>query len=573
MNSVKGSLLGTFVAGLIILIYVLDVIDILWEDDIPTVDMNPYFFEKKNYRIISSCLNADVFATTSFAFASVYDFKYDNPEDWSKWSTTNPFKKLGMSMRRFTNLDHLLLVPVSEKQFYNVKSPVHKIYWDQYRNLEWKVCFVPRVNHFSKLTVWGLIEYEGVTILDSSTFCVSNPSLLFTYHLPNMIKQNMSLGANIEVKSCAHKNTELNDAVLLIRPCKTEYERLLQRTKGNYVLESDFLNAEYGTSFYRLPYVFNANVMTKQCDLKLWETERANIVFYHFAAINPTDVLQCVKWRITPECNQWKSFNPPSHTPYVQSHHNVTVVTAFYDIGRDDRAFYHYLPWLPKIFLVNYPMIVYCHPDHKLLVKSLRKNRPTLVITTDSFPLQNYTLQIAQIIQKQNYRNKLGFRATGRTPEWNTPAYIPIQFSKFEWLRRSIALNPFNSNYFYWMDAGMGRFYAESVIGAPKLYVFDKVLDDKVTVSIFDSTWPPVRPIIGTRITSIAGTMFGGRKDSVYKLCNHGLDFFHNNLIKAGKADNEQVFLGIMYWRQPKFFNVLYPTDFPGEEHCNFICV
>ena len=39
--------------------------------------------------------------------------------------------------------------------------------------------------------------------------------------------------------------------------------------------------------------------------------------------------------------------------------------------------------------------------------------------------------------------------------------YSIIQYSKFEWLKTAIEENPFNSDFFFWLDAGGSRFFED----------------------------------------------------------------------------------------------------------------
>lgn len=41
--------------------------------------------------------------------------------------------------------------------------------------------------------------------------------------------------------------------------------------------------------------------------------------------------------------------------------------------------------------------------------------------------------------------------------DWKLPTYAPLSFSKFQWLSEVAQHNPFDSEYFFWMDAGAFR--------------------------------------------------------------------------------------------------------------------
>ena len=371
-------------------------------------------------------------------------------------------------------------------------------------------------------------------------------------------------------------DADFNAGMLLVKPSVTEFQRLVRNMNLNHYnkgwCEQGLLNAEYNSSYYALPFKYNANVVSKYCEPDLWSRHKANIVFYHFTIAKPWWIWACKYQQLEHECAQWRDFHVGLHAIQVPAHHNVTVVTGFYDIRRNDRSFDCYLNWMKLTFLLRYPMIIFCHPDHESLVREARGNLPTTVITNIHFPLQNHSVEVGNIIQRRNYRNILP--SGSYSPEWNTNEYIPMNYAKFEWVRMAVEMNPYNSEYFYWIDTGLGRFFSKQVMGAERLFIFDKVVGDKITVQMQShEKFPPRRTFVGTQSSPFITGIFGGKKLSMLKLSKLGVDFFFNDLLKEEKVDNEQVCMGKLYWRHRALFNVMTHSDFPSKEHCNFICI
>jgi hypothetical protein len=218
--------------------------------------IKPIYWKATQKKLLSSCLNPNVYATTQFAFFGIFSvFKgLEHEIDNFMISTI----KLGTSIKRFINLDQILMVPVDPNDLYDSHWIGHKVWWDQFENSGWKVCYVPSIDlenqqyhHirfyqaklFSKLNAWNFEEYDGIVVIDSDMFCVNNPTEIFTYHFPKMIAQNKSFGAHEDHPKRNHRSlamiikghchsfdfSEFNAGIILIKPSKKEYTRLVQQ--------------------------------------------------------------------------------------------------------------------------------------------------------------------------------------------------------------------------------------------------------------------------------------------------------------------------------------------------------
>ncbi len=257
-----------------------------------------------------------------------------------------------------------------------------------------------------------------------------------------------------------------------------------------------------------------------------------------------------------------------SNEGILQSKFTVTIVSALYDLGRNDRPFQDYLDWMKITFQIRYPLVMFCHPKHLIYVRVSRKDKQdiTKVIPESTFPLQETSNTVKSIIHELRYNHRHG-------PEWNCYQYIPLNFAKFKWISRAIQMNPFNTPYFYWIDAGLGRFFPQGQMALPKLHVFDLLQTDKVSIQLSLSARLPYKvTLVGSQESPFLGGIFGGGAQPLLTLSRLATEFFHNELLGKRRVDNEQVCIFKLYRRHKDLFQVLTSQNFP-QGHCNVACI
>ena len=242
--------------------------------------------------------------------------------------------KLGKSIRKFTNVDMIMMILDSR--------PIHA---DEHRSLMkagWKTCIVPLIegplhveknNRFleaklySKFNAWKLIEYEAVLFLDSDTLVVGNVASAFTEVIPNMQSTHKTLGAardrpaNTTCRFGTAYNY-FNAGVLLLVPNIQTFHHLhdsISTVKHNTDwAEQDLLNQLYSNSdlFYELPFEYNAIVTAKVCEPSVWNSNRGNIKIVHFTTAkgwmysqswkSVDEPFQCWWWEVQDLCLLWE---------------------------------------------------------------------------------------------------------------------------------------------------------------------------------------------------------------------------------------------------------------------------
>jgi hypothetical protein len=132
--------------------------------------------------------------------------------------------------------------------------------------------------------------------------------------------------------------------------------------------------------------------------------------------------------------------------------------------------------------------------------------------------------------------------------------YNVIQYSKFEWLKRTIQENPFNSLYFFWMDAGCSRFFdglANTFPNVnklpPKFLIQGNVNTNNIPI---DENYKWMSDCV------LVGTFFGGPTEYVTKVSDLTLKFLQEEMLDKNMINNEQIAVAFICKREPSLFNI-----------------
>jgi hypothetical protein len=152
-----------------------------------------------------------------------------------------------------------------------------------------------------------------------------------------------------------------------------------------------------------------------------------------------------------------KNWGPRSELHTVHAAYPATLVTALYDIDRgtagDGRQMSSYLQWLQKTLRYNGAMVVFLgSSEHAETVVKLREGQPTIVVVRPLEELEFYKLR--GLIRANQKSEKWMKCANPRRLENKVDLYVPLVFNKFPLLHDVAAVNPFDSTYFIWVDAG-----------------------------------------------------------------------------------------------------------------------
>ena len=140
---------------------------------------------------------------------------------------------------------------------------------------------------------------------------------------------------------------------------------------------------------------------------------------------------------------------------------NYTIVSGLWDIGRPGRNFEkHYLPRFSEFLEIDANMILFVPSSLESFVWERRSKDNTFVKTfelEDIKNLYNPHWQNTQSIRT----SKEWLEITGKhgwlpkSPQAVSEYYNPIVQSKMFMLHDASIYNVFNTDYFYWLDAGI----------------------------------------------------------------------------------------------------------------------
>jgi hypothetical protein len=147
---------------------------------------------------------------------------------------------------------------------------------------------------------------------------------------------------------------------------------------------------------------------------------------------------------------------------------NLTLVTALFDLGRGEedngladyqrRPFEDYLTAFDEILKIEAPLSIYLPSELEDYVWERRDRTITTVIVHPLEELKErfaFFKQVQSIRLKPEWRHRAGWLA--ESPQANLSYYNPLVMSKMAMLNDQQLINPFSTEHFLWIDAGLSR--------------------------------------------------------------------------------------------------------------------
>lgn len=240
---------------------------------------------------------------------------------------------------------------------------------------------------------------------------------------------------------------------------------------------------------------------------------------------------------------------------------NITFVTALYNIQReekgDGRKWMDYLEWFKNTLKMPLKMVIYIPSE---LVSFVEEHRPKVYATKimvqekNEIPYAKYETAITNILENSEYRAKI--KCPDRV-ECRLPFYNIIQYSKFKWLEETVNMNPFGTDYFFWMDAGLSRFIPMELY--PRIVSNVELPSNRLIIqhNHLLKHYPINEQYLWDAQCLMCGTMFGGDKDIILRIANI-IDNELKERIPTGWINNEQLLLAYIYHQYPEWFGLVY---------------
>lgn len=248
---------------------------------------------------------------------------------------------------------------------------------------------------------------------------------------------------------------------------------------------------------------------------------------------------------------------------------STTLVTGLWDIGRGDldegwsRSFQHYLDKFEQLLAVDANMVIYGERDLEEFVFKFRKPENTQFVVRDKEWFKQ-TLpfdKIQQIRNNPKWYNQVGW--LGESTQARLEMYNPLVMSKVFLLHDAKLMDRFNSDYLFWIDAGITNTVH------PGYFTHDKVLEKlpkivsdflfvcfpyEANEEVHGFDYKQLCRLARTKTNKVArGGFFGGTKKAITRTNSLYYELLRDTLEKGLMGTEESLFTILLY-KYPDLF-------------------
>jgi hypothetical protein len=253
---------------------------------------------------------------------------------------------------------------------------------------------------------------------------------------------------------------------------------------------------------------------------------------------------------------------------------NSTIVTGIWDLGRDSltegwsRNFNHYIDNFTRLLQCkNLNLAIFIDPSLEELVWKYREAENTKVyhhkaseFNGNFFPFND---KIQEIRTSENWLSQVGWLKD--STQARMPTYNPMVMSKMFFLHNVKIFDPFDTDYFFWLDGGItntihpGYFSHDNVIEKIETFV-NKFLfvcfpyETNTEIHGFDIN--KMNDFSGSKVDRVArGGFFGGHKDYIGQANDLYYGLLNESLSQNLMGTEESIFT-IMTYKDPEVYSV-----------------
>lgn len=276
-----------------------------------------------------------------------------------------------------------------------------------------------------------------------------------------------------------------------------------------------------------------------------------------------------ITYTVTKVCDQLGVFRKNKTIP-IPHKPPITLVTGLWDIKRDslgdgwNRSYNHYLDKFKQLLEIDNNLIIFGDAKLKEFVFTHRNEENTFFIerSLDWFKNNNYFDLIQKIRTNPNWQQQAGW--LGESTQAKLEYYNPLVMSKMFLLHDAKIMDPFDSEYMFWIDAGLTNTVH------PGYFTHDKVLNNlpkyaskfsfvcfpyETTTEIHGFEINKMNEIAGDNVNKVArGGFFGGPKETIIDL--NGI--YYNILLSTlqdGYMGTEESIFSIMCYKHSDLIN------------------
>lgn len=248
---------------------------------------------------------------------------------------------------------------------------------------------------------------------------------------------------------------------------------------------------------------------------------------------------------------------------YVMS--NITIVTAFFDIGRSqwtpDKGLPHYLYRTNETYMERFSymaqlendMIIFTTPDFISRILEIRRNRPTIIIETSLDEFSPIRERIAKVQQSEQYQ-KMIHPSQIKNPEYWNADYVLVNLLKSEFARIAIQRKLVYTDLVAWLDFGYCRSIDKIPPSKKWSYNFNP---DYIHLFNYKEMNPidNINRIIATNDVHILGAkIVGGHK--AWVTFNDLMHTSAHQLLNNNLIDDDQTIMLVATLLQPSLFQL-----------------
>jgi hypothetical protein len=268
-------------------------------------------------------------------------------------------------------------------------------------------------------------------------------------------------------------------------------------------------------------------------------------------------------WDLEEVREHLKTFKPKEIIEFnTQSTKNLTVVTGLWNINRNGRPFDHYIDNFKKLLDTPQNLFIFIEKEYEHLVWEKRSPKNTFVKIYELEDVKNLYSPFWQKTQDlrndPNWNNITGENGWLKdSPQARLEWYNPIVMSKMFMLHDVTIWNPFDTEYFIWLDAGITntvyeKYFTENNV----LNKITKYLDPFLFLSypyeavdeIHGFKYSEMNRYAGNKVEYVCrGGLFGGSKAAIHEANSEYYSLLHNTLSDGLMGTEESIFTIMSY--------------------------
>lgn len=247
---------------------------------------------------------------------------------------------------------------------------------------------------------------------------------------------------------------------------------------------------------------------------------------------------------------------------------NITFVTGVWDINRENRKFDEfYIPNFLNLLKMPFNLVLFIPEDLIELVKNVRSEKNTKIIKFSLEDIKNLYAPHWELTQNirlsESWRNITGENGWLTTsPQATLEYYNPIVQSKMFLLHDAKLINPFSTDYFFWIDAALPKtvyvdyltdLRLENIVNYANPFLFLSYPYESDT-DIHGFEMSGIKKYVNQKTTYVCrGGLFGGHKEQISEANAVYYDLLQKTLQDGYMGTEESIFT-IMAHNEPHIY-------------------